>query len=156
MIDLDKAERQLRRSGIARDDERKISVKIVEHPAWHGHQGAPDPEDFAWAVETTVDGDRRLPIEAAVPLKDAISLALAQLLNPRDHYEYIPTRSWEDQVSRHYQPFVPLGDLLDRYRKRGLDDQAAWRQYVTDTILQPQVKTTTVDAREFMQLYRKG
>ena len=141
MIDLKKAERSLRLTGAVYDRSTKIGAKIVEHGDGFG-------------VETTVDGDRRLPVEEPLPLEEAIRLAVAQLMEPRSRYEYVPSKDdSKPSPSRDSLPYRSVGDLAVMYREHGLDRQAAWKQYICDTVLQRICKSETVDAREFFAMY---
>ena len=117
---------------------KNVSVKIV---SWGGGEG--------FGVETTVDGDRRLPIEEPMPLPEAQALALAQLVEPRATYTYEPQASSSPESSIPKRPYKNLGDLIDLYKQQGFDRYRAWDQYIIDTILQPRFKTDSVDAKTF-------
>jgi hypothetical protein len=143
-VDLNQAEQRLRRLGYYHDVESGVSVKIIP---WLGGYG----------VETIVNGDRRMPIEAAMPMEEARRLALAQLLEPRGHYEYTPTRETVREASpKRHMPYREVSKLMASYKRRGLGDQDAWRQFIIDTVLQPICKSEPMDAKEFFQHYRRS
>lgn len=142
-MDLIQAEKSLRRSGAYYDPSSKISVKIVEHQRGDGY-----------AVETTVDGDRRLPVEAPMPLEEARRLALAQLVAPRARFEYTPSKNDHKPSPKPTTlPIYSPGFLIIDYKRKGLDKQGAWNQFVRDTILQPIYRSENLDARDFFHLY---
>jgi hypothetical protein len=142
-IDLQRAEKSLRRSGSFYDPDSKVSVKIVPHPSGN---------DFA--VETTVDGDRRLPVEDPLPLEEAIRLALVQIVAPREHIEYRPTwDAYKPSPPANHLPYLSVSDLVHRYKSDGLGRQAAWEQYIRDTILQRRCRSEALDAKEFFKIY---
>ena len=146
-MDLQRAERAIARSGTYYDPDSKIAVKIVAHGNDYG-------------VETTVNGDRRLPIEPPMPLAEAQRFALAQLLQPRAtnvDYEYVRTRNdSKPSTPISTRPYKSLSNVLADYKRQGLDQQSAWSRYITDTILLPRFKTETVDStKKFFKLYNK-
>ena len=142
-MDLEKAEKELRRRGAFYDPTTKIGVKIVSHFGGDG-----------FAVETTVAGDRRLPVEDPIPREEAIRLALAQLLDPRAHYEYVPTKEdHRPSPKATTLPFWSPGSLIMEYKRNGLDRQAAWSKFIRDTLLQPAYRSENLDARDFFHLY---
>jgi hypothetical protein len=51
------------------------------------------------------------------------------------------------------KPYKHPSDLAMEYKKRGLNRQLAWDQFVKDTILQPQYRSEKVDAKVFYHYY---
>jgi len=146
-FDPEKALRDLKRRGVASNTENGVSVKIV--PMGHHDEG--------FGVETTVAGDRRYPTEDPMPLQEAQRLALAQLLEPRASYKYVPTPEASKPTPRADSlPYITLSDLMDRYRRRGMDAHAAWNEYIKNTILLKSIRTEVVDAKDFMSNFRKA
>ena len=141
MTDLERAERSIKMRGAAA--YQNISVKIV-------------PNGDGFGVETTVDGDRRYPVEEPMPLPEAQKLAMAQLIEPRAQYQYTPeTKPVSKTQSQSTSRYKPLGDLLHEYKHQGLDKYSAWDQYIKDTILSNRYQTETVDAKEFYKYYAR-
>jgi len=70
----EKLKREIVRLGTAyvKNPSGSVSVKVVQHPSGSGY-----------AVETTVNGDRRLPTESPMGIDEARSFAFDQLHNPR-------------------------------------------------------------------------
>lgn len=136
MIDLEAIERSLRLRGMAYHGD--VTVKIVHHMTGDGY-----------GVETTVKGDRRLPVEDPMPIEEAIHLALAQIVHPRASYEYVAPSPVIPSPPLITRPYRSAGDLADEYKRRGLSRARAWDQFVIDTILQPVCRSETLDAREF-------
>ena len=139
MDDLEKAKRAIHMRGAA--SYKNVSVKIV---SWGDGFG----------VETTVDGDRRLPVEEPMPLPEAQNLAFAQLIEPRATYSYEPSptklpHNLNPKSTVPQRPYKSVGDLIDLYKHQGLDRYKAWDQYIIDTILQPRFRTEPVDAKTF-------
>jgi hypothetical protein len=75
-----------------------------------------------------------------------------------------PSREWWEPspaeqamtALRNTHPWVEIDALVKEYRRRGLDRQAAWREYVKDTMLQPRLRTDTLDAKPFMRAFDKA
>ena len=132
MSDLERAERSIKMRGVA--SYQNVSVKIV-------------PNGNGFGVETIVNGDRRYPIEEPMPLHEAQALALAQLLEPRAHYEFTPERTSSPKAQTVKHKYTPLGDILHSYKQRGLDHYKAWDQYIIDTILCKRFQTETRKAK---------
>ena len=53
------------------------------------------------------------------------------------------------------RPYVSSADLAEHYKAQGMDRQAAWKQYVKDTVLSNAVRSDKVDAPAFMAAYDK-
>lgn len=53
----------------------------------------------------------------------------------------------------HRLPYRNAADLAADYKAKGMDKQAAWRQYVLDTIMMPRYRSEQMDAREFFSVY---
>ena len=51
------------------------------------------------------------------------------------------------------KPYRNAGDLASQYKWQGLDRQGAWKQFVVDTILQPQYRSEQVNAKEFFAMF---
>lgn len=142
-MNLIQAEKSLHRSGTYYDPVSRISVKIVQHQSGDGY-----------AVETTVNGDRRLPVEDPMPLEEARRLALAQLVDPRERFEYTPSKN--DHMPSPKPTTLPSyspGLLIIEYKRKGLGRQEAWSQFIRDTILQPTCRSENLNARDFFHLY---
>lgn len=142
-MDLSRAEKELRRKGAFYDPTSKVGVKIVSHFSGDG-----------FAVETTVEGDRRLPVEDPMPLEEALRLALAQLVNPRGHYEYTPSKNDHRPAPKSTSiPYRAPSSLVMEYKRKGLGRQVAWNKFVCDTIHQPTCRSEGIDSDEFFHLY---
>ena len=96
-----------------------------------------------------------MPVEAPLPLEEAVRLAVVQLLDPRSACVYEPVES--DPLpppASHLLPYRSVGDLVQGYKDLGLNKHQAWNHFVIDTILQRSVRSEMVNADEFMSYYK--
>ena len=141
-----RAASDLKRMGVAQVGD--VHVKIV-----------PLLEADGFGVETTVAGDRRYPREPGMTIEQAQAFALEQLRRPRPTQMIQPPpepaqpSSPKDPAEK---PYKNPGDLAAEYKRRGMDRNRAWDQFVIDTILSPRYRSEAVNAREFFLAYERA
>lgn len=136
----------LKRMGVAQVGN--VHVKIV-----------PLLEAEGFGVETTVAGDRRYPREPGMTLEQAQAFALEQLRRPRPTQMIQPPpepAQPDPKVQPAQKPYKNPGDLAAEYKRRGMDRNRAWDQFVIDTILSPRYRSEAVNAREFFLAYERA
>lgn len=146
---MSRAAADLKRAGVAQVGN--VHVKIV-----------PLLEAEGFGVETTVAGDRRYPREPGMTLEQARVFALEQLRRPRPTQMVQPPpepaqpEKPDAQGRPAEKPYKNPGDLAAEYKRRGMDRNRAWDQFVIDTILTPRYRSEAVNAREFFLAYERA
>lgn len=129
--------KQLARKGFASLGD--VSVKIV-------------CLDNGYGVETTVSGDRRYHCEGPLEtIELAQQFALVQLESPRATQMIEPAPiAAETPVIKTELPRSKwnAGDLIADYKRKGIQRQAAYSQFVIDRQLRPEI-----DASEFFKYW---